>query len=372
MKIDFNNLKYQWDSIKNRTLNEMDEMFTNSSYILGKQVKDFEKKFCDWNQSKYSIGVSNGTDALEIASRALDLNGKIAVFLPSNTFIATFIGVYKVYPNASYYLVDCDDNYLMDINILESLIEDVNNKYDNILVVPVHLYGATVDMKRLKELANRFNLWLLEDCSQAHGAVSNSGNKVGNDSHVSAFSLYPGKNLGAAGDAGIITTNDNLLNDKILKLRNLGSVIKYNHEIFSGNHRLDTIQAIVLKNKLEFFDKWTNHRIEIANNFTNNINNDKIILPQIPLYCEKHVYHIYCVRVKDRSDFMKYLMEKDIPTLIHYPIPFFKSKALNSIEFKNSSYKNALDFANQIVSLPIHPFITKNQSDYIINTINTY
>jgi dTDP-4-amino-4,6-dideoxygalactose transaminase len=373
MNILFNNLKPQWDAIKEEALIEINNLFESSAFILGEQVDAFEKKFSSWNNSTFSVGVSNGTDGLEIAARSLNMKDRSAVFIPANTFIATFIGIYKVYPNADYYLVDCDDSYLMNVDVLENVLSQVSDNYDNLLVVPVHLYGATVDMQKLMYLKSIFGFYIIEDCSQAHGAISNTGKFVGNDGDVNVFSLYPGKNLGAAGDAAVITLNNEKLYKRILKLRNLGSDVKYNHELFSGNHRLDTIQAIILSLKLDYFDNWTADRIDVANYFSDNINNSKIIKPVVPDYCKKHVYHIYCVRVtNNRKKIITYLNKLNIPTLIHYPIPLFLSSALKDIPFKNADNQNTIEYSDQILSLPIHPFVQLEEAAYITEVLNNY
>ena len=372
MRINFNDLKPQWEKIKESTMAEILDLFENSSFINGPKVSEFEEKFSDWNKSKFSIGVSNGTDGLEIAARCLDLNDNIAIYIPSNTFIATFIGMYKVYPNADYFLVDCDLNFLMNLNILEDLLKSNKNKYHSSIVVPVHLYGATVEMKRLLFLKENFNFKVIEDCSQAHGAITNTNSKVGNDGDLAVFSLYPGKNLGAAGDAAVITTQNENYFQKIKKLRNLGMSEKYNHELFSGNHRLDSLQAIILSNKLNFFDEWSELRINVAQNYLKQIDNRKIKLPMIPDYCLKHVFHIFCVVVEDRDSFVKFLNLKNIPHIIHYPIPLYKAKGLANINFRYISQKQTNYFADKIISLPIHPFMKNEEILYISNQLNKY
>ena len=292
MKILFNDLKPQWDSIKDKALYEINDLFETSDFINGKKVKFFEDEFCIWNKCKYSVGVSNGTDGLEIAARVLNLNNKIAIYIPANTFIATFTGMYKAYPNADYFLIDCDSNYLMDIDRLEFVINNNHMDYDHSVVVPVHLYGASVDMVKLLKLKSKYNIYIIEDCSQAHGAITNTNSNVGNDGDIGVFSLYPGKNLGAAGDAGIVVTNNKDYYNLLLSYRNLGMTKKYHHDFFSGNHRLDTIQAIILSNKLNYFDEWTNKRIHVAKKYNELIVNSKILKPNLPNYCLKHVYHI--------------------------------------------------------------------------------
>ena len=372
MNVLFNNLKPQWDKIKNKTLKEINDLFENSDFINGEKVKSFEDDFSKWNKSKYSVGVSNGTDGLEIAARVLNLNKKIAIYIPTNTFIATFTAMYKAYPKADYFLVDCDSTFLMDVDQLSSLINSNYNNYDHSLVVPVHLYGAAVDMHKLLNLKDKYKFYIIEDCSQAHGSITNTNSMVGNDGDLGVFSLYPGKNLGAAGDAGIVVTNNKRYFKLLLSYRNLGMTKKYHHDFFSGNHRLDTIQAIILSNKLNYFDKWTRMRIDIASKYNRLINNPKVLKPELPNYCIKHVYHIYCVRVKNRNKFIDYLTLHNIPFIIHYPIPLHKSLALKNIKFKYVGDNNTIKFSNEILSLPLHPFITDDEVNFVSNIINKY
>ena len=373
-KVEFNYLKPQWQAIKNQVKEDFEELYETSDFILGSPVLEFEKNFSKWDQTKYSIGVSNGTDGLEIAARAFQFEEKeTAVFIPANTFIATFIGIQKALPNADYYLVDCDEYFQINCDILETQLSKQAKNYQEIIVSTVHLYGCTSDMKRIIDLQNKYNFKIIEDCSQAHGAISSSGNQVGSDGDIGVFSLYPGKNLGAMGDAGILTTNSQAYYNLILSLRNLGSVKKYDHELFSGNHRLDTMQAVVLNHKLNFIDQWTDQRILTANRYHSKINNSEVINFVNPNYCKKNVYHLYPVLTNNRDEFQKYLSSHGIPTIIHYPIPLYNSKALLDFPFKYRNENPLSDkYSKTVLSIPMHPFITLEQSDYVINTINNY
>jgi dTDP-4-amino-4,6-dideoxygalactose transaminase len=372
--VEFNYLKPQWEAIKNEVNVEFEKLYETSDFILGPKVSEFERNFAAWNNSKYAVGVSNATDGLEIAARAFQLEErKTAVFIPANTFIATFIGIYKAIPNADYYLVDCDEYFQLNVSVLEMQLAKHATTYEEIVVAPVHLYGCTSDMNRLLELRTKFGFKIIEDCSQAHGAISSSDNPVGTDGEIGVFSLYPGKNLGAMGDAGVLTTSIDDYYNRLLSLRNLGSVKKYIHEHFSGNHRLDSIQAIVLDIKLKFIDKWTDQRIETANRYQSEIIHSDLINFSNPSYCKKNVYHLFPVRVDTRDEFQKYLSDNGIPTIVHYPITLYNSKSLLDFPFKYRRENPLSDeYCKTVLSIPMHPFLTKEQIDYVINTINKY
>jgi dTDP-4-amino-4,6-dideoxygalactose transaminase len=370
MKIQFNDLGSQWKKIKKNTLPKILKTLKNGSYILGPEVNEFEKNFSEWNGNKFTIGVANGTDALKISISSLELKGKTIFYIPSNTYIATALSTYfSLVNNFDIKFIDCDEFLQINVNLLEnSIIENLEN-YNNHVIIPVHLYGSSCDILKIMELSEKYKTYVIEDCSQAHGALGENGKKVGNYGHISAFSCYPGKNLGAAGDAGIIVTNDEILYKRCLYLRNLGSVVKYEHEVMGWNSRLDTIQSIILNEKLKFLNEWNDKRIDIANFFVKNIKNEKIKIINKAPYCEKHVYHIFCIMVEDRDNFQKFLNEKDIPNLIHYPIPIEKTKIFMNKKSKND-YTN---FASEkILSLPIHPFMDKKQMRYIVNTVNSF
>lgn len=373
-KVEFNYLKPQWEAIRNEANADFEKLYDASDFILGSKVLEFEKNFSLWNHSKYSVGVSNATDGLEIAARAFQFERrKTAVFLPANTFIATFIGIYKALQNADYYLVDCDEYFQINVSILEYQLDKHASEYEEIIVAPVHLYGCTSDMKKILDLQLKHGFKIIEDCSQAHGAISSSLNSVGSDGDIGVFSLYPGKNLGAMGDGGILTTNSDYYYNLMLSLRNLGSIKKYVHEFLSGNHRLDTMQAIVLNHKLKFIDQWTEQRISIANTYHASINNSKVANFLNPSYCLKNVYHIYPLRVIDREQFQNYLSDNGIPTLVHYPITLYNSKALYDFPFKYRTENPLSDeYSKTVLSIPMHPFITDEQAEYVVTTINKY
>ena len=373
MKIKFNDLTNQWHSIKNVVIDELTSILENGNYILGEPVKQFEKAFSEWNNSTFCVGTSNGTDALKLAFNSLQLSGSTNVYIPANTYIATLFGIIfgDLENSCKFVFVDCDEYFQIDVVSLENAIEQYGEKADNNLIVPVHLYGHSCNMKEIIKIAENYDCLIIEDCSQAHGTVAFDGKKVGTFGDVSAFSLYPGKNLGAAGDAGLVTTNNQEIYNRLLKLRNLGSVVKYDHEVIGWNARLDTIQACILTQKLKFLDEWNNKKQVVANAYSSNIKeNDNIVLPKTSEYCEYNSYHIYPILVKNRESLQSFLHNKSIPTIIHYPIPLAKSKAINSNN--QDEFVNTNRFSKELISLPIHPFLQEKEIDYIISAINEW
>jgi len=371
MNIMFNDLSKQWDVIKDDITPKLELLFKKSDFIGGKAVGELEQNFAQFCGTNYAIGVSNGTDAIKLSLAALDLKSKCGVIIPANTFIATALAVtYLSDLNVDLGLIDCDDNYQIDTELLEIYLKKNRTKWNSCVIIPVHLYGHPSNMKRILEIANEFNCKVLEDSSQAHGAMV-LNKKVGGLGDISAFSLYPGKNLGAAGDAGIVTTNSETLYEKVKSLRNYGSTIKYHHDIKGWNNRLDTIQALIVNEKLKHLDKWNDMRIGVAKKFDNLLeNNENIITPKLASYANKHVYHIYAIRTNQRDKLQKFLMKNNIPTIIHYPIPIQKTKAFEDLDhFEN---KRTIQFANELLSLPIYPFLNDDEINYITKTINDF
>lgn len=370
MNIKFNDLGLQWATISATTLPKITTVLENGNFILGTNVKEFEDSFKIWNNNKFAIGVSNGTDGLVLAVSSLCLQGKSMFYVPANTYIATLLGVIlSTCKNAEYKLIDCDNYFQIDMDILESQLNNDKNKYDNLIVMPVHLYGASANMSRLMKMKKKFSFKIIEDCSQSHGTITSDNLKVGNYGDVSVFSLYPGKNLGAAGDAGIIVTDDAKIHEKCLMLRNLGSIEKYKHEIVGFNSRLDTIQAVILNEKLKYMDDWNKKRNEVASLYLKNIESDFIKLPETPSYCNFNTYHIFPILTEFRNELMDYLSENLIPVIIHYPIPIEKTGAFYS---ENCSNKKTIEFSNKILSIPMHPFLSNSQVDYICEKINKF
>lgn len=335
-------------------------------YILGEEVKIFEKNFANYCGTKHCIGVGNGLDALVLIFKAYIQLGKLKkgdeVIVPANTYIASILAVFQA--DLVPVLVEPK---LETYNINPSNIEEaITPKTKAILAV--HLYGQLSEMEPIFKIAGQNNLLVIEDAAQAHGAIS-EGRKSGNWSDAAGFSFYPGKNLGALGDAGAITTNDDELARMIYSLRNYGSDKKYVNDFIGINSRLDELQAGFLNIKLPNLDAENNIRKEIARRYLSEIKNDKMVLP---FYnnSENHVFHIFVVRTENRDDLQEYLLKKEIHTLIHYPIPPHKQKAL--LEMNNLSFPITEKIHTEVLSLPISPVMTDDEVNFVIKILNTY
>lgn len=365
-KVDFLDLK----SINLTYESELQEAFSrvlhSGWYIMGKELSDFESEFAKYCGVKHCIGVANGLDALILVIRAWKELGKLAdgdeVIVPANTYIASVLAITE--NNLVPVFVEPDE-YTFNLNA-EKIEEVITDKTKAIL--PVHLYGQICDMLAIKKIADKYNLLILEDSAQSHGAEI-AGIKSGAWGDASGFSFYPGKNLGALGDAGAITTNDTEL-DKVLRaIRNYGSHKKYHNITCGVNSRLDELQAAFLRVKLHHLDKDTQLRRNVANRYLKEIKNPKINLPQI---CneENHVWHLFVIRSNQRETLQEYLAGKGIQTLIHYPIPPHKQEAYK--EYNNVSLPLTELIHEQVLSLPISPVITEDEVSYIIDVLNAF
>jgi len=355
------NLQYEEE------LNAAFKKLLNSGwYILGEDLKKFEKEFAAYNGVKHCIGVANGLDALILIIRAYKELGYMAdgdeILVPSNTYIASILAVSA--NNLVPVLVEPDiATYNIDPALLESKI---TNRTKGIL--PVHLYGQLCDMDKINAIAKKHNLKVIEDCAQSHGA-SNKGVKAGNLGDAAGFSFYPGKNLGALGDAGAVTTNDDELAVTIRALMNYGSHIKYKNLYKGVNSRLDELQAGLLSVKLKYLDKETEVRRYVANQYLQRINNSKITLPKAASP-DWHVWHVFVVLAADRDGLQKYLADNGVQTVIHYPIPPHKQQAY--AEWNNFSYPISEQIHKEVISLPLSPVMEQVEIDTVIDLINAY
>ncbi len=336
-------------------------------YIGGKEVEEFEKKFATFCNTKYCIGVGNGLDALTLIFRAYKELGVLKdgdeIIVPANTYIASIFSISE--NDLTPILVEPD---IKNYNINPKKIEEKITKKTKAILV-VHLYGQVVDMKKIYDIAKKYNLKIIEDSAQAHGAFYQN-KRVGSLGDISAFSFYPSKNLGALGDGGAITTDNKELYLLIKALQNYGSHQKYIHNYKGVNSRLDTLQAMILKIKLKNLDKENEKRREIAKNYITNIKNNKVILPIFPKNPLSHVWHLFVVRVKNRKDFMDYMSKNKIQTMIHYPTPPHYQLAYK--EFKKSILPITEQIHQEVVSLPIHPMMTKEEIKKVVKIINQY
>jgi dTDP-4-amino-4,6-dideoxygalactose transaminase len=355
------NLKYEAE-----LKSAFERVLSSGWYIQGEEVNNFEKEFSSYCGTKYTIGVSNGLDALIIIIKAYKelglFNDGDEIIVPANTYIASILAISL--NNLKPILVEPDINtFNISIKNIESVI---TNRTKAILAV--HLYGQICDIDNVKNIANKYGLKIIEDCAQAHGATQNF-TKVGNFGDAAGFSFYPGKNLGALGDAGAITTNDTILEKTIRSLINYGSVEKYVNRIKGVNNRLDELQAAFLRVKLKYLNEEINQRRIIANKYLKKINNNKIILPTL-FEQESHVWHLFVIRSKNREDLQKYLLNHKIQTVIHYPIPPHKQDAYK--ELNNLYLPITEQIHNEVLSLPISSVISDSEIEFIINTINNY
>jgi dTDP-4-amino-4,6-dideoxygalactose transaminase len=335
-------------------------------YILGKNVTAFETEFAQYCGTKHCIGVANGLDALILIIEAYKELGLFSngdeVLVPSNTYIASILAISKA--GLTPVLVEPSlDDYLLHPALLEEKITARTKA-----ILPVHLYGQLCDMDRINAIAVNHNLKVIEDSAQSHGAIYN-GKKSGNLSDASGFSFYPGKNLGAFGDAGAITTNDNKLAETIKALRNYGSHVKYQNLYLGINSRLDELQAAILRPKLKGLDEENERRKEIAAYYLKHITNKKIVLPECK-DVDRHVWHLFVVRVKNRDEFQQYLTRNEIQTVIHYPIPPHKQIAYQ--EWNNLSYPISEKIHNEVISIPISPVMSDEQISYVVEKLNSY
>ncbi|WP_431136484.1 DegT/DnrJ/EryC1/StrS family aminotransferase [Psychroserpens mesophilus] len=345
------------------------KLFLNSGhYILGSEVHSFETNFSDYCGTKYCIGVANGLDALTLIFKAYIELGRLhpsdEIIVPANTYIATIVSIINV--GLKPILVEPDES---TFNISPSEVEKhITPKVKGILAV--HLYGQLADMKRINSIAKKHKLLVVEDAAQAHGAVSDhEAKKAGDLSDAAGFSFYPSKNLGALGDAGAVTTNSTELAAKIKLLRNYGSSKKYINETIGINSRLDELQAAFLNIKLNHLDEDNKRRRDIAKMYLKNIKNKNIQLPTYK-HSENHVFHVFVVRVTDRSKFTSYLENNGVGYLIHYPTPPHKQKAL--LTFKTLYLPITESIHNSVVSIPISPVMTNEDVQTVIKVLNQY
>lgn len=345
---------------------EMHEAFTKVYdsywYVLGQNVLLFEKEYAEFNETNYCIGVSNGLDALHLALKAVGVGAGDEVIIPSNTYIATALAV--SYVGASPVFVEPDrQTYNINPANIEAAITPRTKA-----IMPVHLYGQACEMEAIMHLAKKHKLFVIEDNAQAQGAVFN-GKITGSWGHANGTSFYPGKNLGALGDAGAVTTNDTALAEKINMLRNYGSQKKYYNEVIGHNMRLDELQAAFLSVKLKYLSDWTAQRQQIAAWYDEALKDvEGIVLPSTHPYAT-HVYHLYVIRTKNRDELQKYLTEKGIGTLIHYPIPSHLQEAYAYLGHQKGDFPIAEEIANTSLSLPLWPGMTKAEVDYIATQV---
>ncbi|ABE55937.1 DegT/DnrJ/EryC1/StrS aminotransferase [Shewanella denitrificans OS217] len=335
-------------------------------YIMGSELTNFESEFADYCGTQYAVGVANGLDALTLTLRAWKEMGKLQegdeVIVQANTYIASILAITENRLKPVLVEPDCNSFNLTPEGIKAAITPKTK------VILPVHLYGQISPMVEIMQIANEHNLLVLEDCAQSHGAMID-GKKCGTWGDAGAFSFYPGKNLGALGDAGAVTTDDDELNEVLIALRNYGSHEKYKNKYKGVNSRLDEIQAAMLQVKLKYLDLEISARRNIAKAYTSEINNPQIILPTVEVE-SGHVWHLYVAKCTHRSKFQKYLMEKGIQTLVHYPIPPHKQGAY--IEMSNCKFDISEKLHEEVISLPISPVMSLGDVRKVICAVNEF
>ena len=362
--IKFLDLHTQYLSIKDEVDSEIASVISESAFIGGRHVREFEENFAEYQQAKYCVGVGNGTDALEIAIEALNLPKHSEIIVPANSFIASAEAIVR----SGHKIVFCDisaDNYTINL-------EDLKRKItlNTSAIIAVHLYGHPCNMDLLLAIARKHNLKIIEDCAQAHGAEY-KGKRIGAIGDVGCFSFYPGKNLGAYGDGGAIITNNEKIAIKCRMIANHGRTEKYNHEFEGRNSRLDGLQAAILNVKLQYLDIWTDHRIMIANIYIDEMKNITKIKVPIISGSVRHVYHLFVIQHPKRDKLKKYLKSKKIETGVHYPIALPKLQAFNYIDCNHDEFI-ACQIDKNLLSIPIGEHISIVETKKIINLIRNF
>jgi dTDP-4-amino-4,6-dideoxygalactose transaminase len=333
-------------------------------YLLGKEATAFEKDFSAYVGVDHCVGVGNGLDALHLAMRALGVSEGDEVLVPSNTYIATWLAV--SYAGATPVPVEPDPRtYNIDPAQIERSIT-----FRTKGIIAVHLYGQPADMDGIKEIANAHKLWILEDAAQGHGARY-KGTRVGSLGDVAAWSFYPGKNLGAFGDAGAVTTNNSEIADRVRTLRNYGSRIKYFNEVQGFNSRLDEIQAATLRVKLKYLDEWNERRRRIAAYYREQLCQTNLVLPLVPDWAEA-VFHLFVVRSFKRDDLRSRLEEAGIYTLIHYPVPPHLQAAYGDRGFAKGAFPISEKIHEEVLSLPMGPHLSESQAKAVVDAVREF
>ncbi len=364
MKINFVDIQKQYKQHEKEFDDAIKKVLLKGDFILGEEVATFEKEFAVFCEVKHCIGVASGTDALFLSLLALGIGSGDEVITAANTFIATTRAIQMT--GASPVLVEMNpQTYNIDVTKIEKAITKKTK-----VILPVHLYGQPADMDPIIKIAKKYSLRIVEDAAQAQGATY-KGKRIGGIGDITGFSFYPGKNLGAYGDAGAITTNNKTLAEKVKLLRDWGTNVKYYHEIPGYNSRLDTIQAAVLRVKLRYLEKWNKRRNDIAKRYDQLFQKTEFVVPYI-LPDAESVYHLYLIQVQKRDVLLSYLKKHGIYAGIHYPIPLHLQKANKNLGYKKGDFPLTEAYTKKIISLPIHPELTNDEVDYIVEKVKDF
>lgn len=364
MNIPFVNLEPMHKEIENEILNKFKEVYNKNWFIQGKELRKFEEEFAKFCDAQYCVGCGNGLDALYLILRGYDIGMGDEVIIPSNTYIATALAV--TYAGATPVFVEpCLNTYNIDTALIEEAITDKTKA-----IIAVHLYGQPADMDEIKTVAKKYDIKVIEDAAQAHGALY-KGEKTGGLGDAAGFSFYPGKNLGALGDAGAVVTNDKELAEKIRAIGNYGSNKKY-YNLYKGtNSRLDEIQAAFLRIKLRRLEQWNDDRRRISQKYLDGIDNTSIIKP-LELEHTMHVWHLFAIRTEKRDELQKYLKSQGIDTLIHYPVPMHLQQAYRDLGLEKGSLLLAEKISKEVLSLPIWYGMLDSEVEYVIEIVNSF
>ena len=361
MNIPFVDLKSQYLSIKEEIDNAISSVITETAFIKGKYVKSFEQEYAKLYKVKDCISCANGTDAIYIALKSLGISEGDEVITVSNTWISTAETITQA--GAKPVFVDIDEYHNIDTSKIE---EKINNKTK--AIIAVHLYGLPAKIKEISQLCEKFNLKLIEDCAQSHLAEY-EGKLAGTYGDIATFSFFPGKNLGAYGDAGAIITNNDSYADFCRKYSNHGSLIKHQHEIEGINSRLDGLQAAILSVKMKYIEEWTQKRINNAKYYDKLFKNNKHIVTPSVYSGAKHVYHLYVIKCDRRDELKLYLEDKGISVAIHYPSPLPFLEAYEHLNLAESDFPVSKGYQAKILSLPMYPELSMDQIEYVNKTV---
>lgn len=365
MNIPFSDVRAMHNEIRDELDTAYSRVMESGWFIQGNECREFEKEYADYVGTECCIGVATGLDAIYLILRAMDVGNGAEVIVPSNTFIATALAV--SYAGATPVFVEPKmDTYNIDVNRIE---EKISNRTK--AIIAVHLQGRPADMDVINMVAKRHDIKVIEDAAQAHGSRY-KGKRVGALSDAAAFSFYPGKNLGALGDGGCVVTDDIELADKVRALGNYGSDYKYHHIYRGTNSRLDELQAAFLRVKLPHLDKWNKGRRRIAERYINEIKNPLVKCPLISTWEYEHIYHVFVIRCKRRDELEKYLSEKGIGTVKHYPIPIHLQKAYCDMGIREGELPIAEEISRTVLSLPMYYGMNDDAVSYVIACINDF
>lgn len=367
MKIPFVDLKLQYQNLKKDIDSAISNVISETAFVGGssnKYVTQFENDFSEFLGISHVISCANGTDSLEIVLEAYGIKQGDEVIVPALSWISTSEAVGRI--GAKPIFVDvCEDTLLIDLKLIESKITAATKA-----IIPVHLYGNAVNMEELMRIAKKHNLIVVEDCAQSHGATYN-GKLTGTFGNASSFSFYPGKNLGAYGDAGAIVTDDEGIALKCRMIANHGQIKKHDHLIEGRNSRMDGIHAAILSVKLKHLANSNQKRIENASNLSKKINAQKFVIPTVNKNA-KHVFHLYVIRHDKRDELKQYLQDNGIESAIHYPTPLPFLKAYEKFNYRSSDFPVANKESQRILSIPMFPELTEEQINYIVNWLNSF